>query len=146
MFRKIFLAVSLLSLFILARSVAAQINNEALANNSVPEKNRIASTSVKLLPLLPLDNASPIVGHKVEFSWTKIDTTAPYRLEIEEVYGKAVLTVAMPSNTKSHCVPASQIYSSKDLRWRVIALNQAGNIIAETAWRILLSPSSECED
>jgi hypothetical protein len=146
MFHKIFFVVSFLSLFALAGFVAAQINNEELANNPAPEKNRTASTNGKLLPLLPLDHTSPIAGHTVEFSWTKIDTAAQYRLEIEEVNGKVVLTGAMPSNTKSHGVPSSQIYSSKDLRWRVVALTQAGNMIAETAWRILLSPSSECED
>jgi hypothetical protein len=69
-----------------------------------------------------------------------------FRKIFEEVNGKAVLTVAILSNTKSHGVPSSPIYSSKDLRWRVVALTPAGNVIAETAWRILLAPFSECED
>ncbi|MGH7597516.1 MAG: hypothetical protein ACREOI_14270 [bacterium] len=146
MFRKIFFPVSLIALFMLAGSVAAQPKGDGPDCESKPEKNSVASTNVKLLPFLPLDNTSPIAGHMVEFSWTKLDSAAQYRLEIEEANGKAVLTVALPLNTKSHGVPSSQIYRSKDLRWRVVALNQAGSMIAETAWRILLAPSSECED
>lgn len=146
MFRKIIFGVSWLSLFIMAHAVAAQISHDKLAGNSMPKKNRLATTSVSLLPLLPLDQASPIAGDTVEFSWTKSDTAAQYRLEIEEVNGKVVLTAAIPSNSKSYGLPSSQIYSSKDLRWRVVAFNQGGNKIAETAWRILLSPSSACED
>lgn len=146
MFRKMFFVVSLLALFIAARAVAAQINNEMLANNFTPEKDCLVSTNGRLLPLLPLDRTSPIAGDMVEFSWSKIDTAVQYRLEIEEVNGTAVLTVAIPSSTKSHSVPSLQIYSGKNMRWRVVALNRASHLIAETAWRILLPPSSACED
>ena len=43
MFRKIFFAVLLFLLFILAPAVTAQIDNVKLADNFTPEKNRLAA-------------------------------------------------------------------------------------------------------
>ena len=133
------------ALLLLACAAAAQIENENFTLAADPGNEPAASPNGRLLPLLPLDNASPIAGEAVTFSWTKLDTAAQYRLEIEEVYGKAFFTAVMPSHTANHGVPPAQIYSSNDLRWRVVALDQKGNTIAQTGWRILLAPSSACE-
>ena len=54
--------------------------------------------------------------------------------------------MVMLANVGSHRVPSAQLYHSNDLRWRVASLDATGNVMAQTAWRILLSPSSECEN
>lgn len=145
MFHKIFFVVSFLSLFALASFVAAQINNENLADNPAPEKNPAVPASARLLPLLPLDNASPIAGRNVDFSWSETDSAARYRLEVEDTHGKAILTEILPHGVGIHRVPSSLLDGPTHLRWRVVALDQAGNPLAETAWRTLLPLSSECE-
>jgi len=67
-------------------------------------------------------------------------------LEIAEAYSNGVLKMVMLANVGSHRVPSAQLYHSNDLRWRVASLDATGNVMAQTAWRILLSPSSECEN
>jgi hypothetical protein len=145
MLRKVKFVVLFLSLFVQAGLAAAGMNGEAPDSNAVPEKNRLASTSVGLSPLLPLDNASPMAGRNMDFSWSEIGSATRYRLEVEDVQGKAVFTATLPRGVGIHRVPASRLDASGNMRWRVVALDPAGKPLAETAWRTLLPLSSECE-
>ena len=145
MFRNIFFVVSFFALFALADFTIAQPKGDDLVHQSEPEKIPAAPVSAKLLPLLPLDNVSPIAGRNVEFSWSEIDSADRYRLEVEDTHGKAVLSAILPRDVGIHRVPASQLDAATNLRWRVVAFDRAGNSLAETAWRTLLPLSSECE-
>ncbi len=145
MFRKIFFVVSLLALFALANFAVAQPKGDDLIHQSESEKNSAAPASAKLLPLLPLDNASPIAGRAVDFSWSEIDSAARYRLEVEDAHSKAILSEMLPHDVGTHRVPSSQLDAPTNLRWRVVALDRAGKPLAETPWRTLLPLSSECE-
>ncbi len=95
--------------------------------------------------MLPLDNTSPIAGRYVDFSWAEIDSAAHYRLEVEDAHGKAVLSVRLSGGVGTHRVPSSLLGAPTNLRWRVVVLDQAGKLLAETTWRTLLPLSSECE-
>jgi hypothetical protein len=145
MFRKMFFSVSLIALFLLANFAAALPNSDDPGRKSEPEKNPVASASAKLMPLLPLDNTSPIAGGQVDFSWSEMDSAARYRLEAEDAHGKAVLSEMLPHGVGTHRMPAALLDAPTPLRWRVVAFDQAGKPLAETAWRILLPLSSECE-
>lgn len=145
MFRRTTFAVSLFALFTLASLVAAQTNGGALAHKPERGRNFMGSTNARLLPLLPLDNTSPIAGRYVDFSWSEIDSAARYRLELEDTHGASVFSMMLSRGLGTHRVPSSQLDGRDNLRWRVVALDQAGRLLAETSWRTLLPLSSECE-
>jgi len=145
MFRKILFDVSFIALFMPMSYVAAQTDSGTLTFKAEPQKNSMTSTSARLLPLLPLDQTSPVAGSHVDFSWLEIASADRYRLEVEETNGKAVLSMLLSRGVGIHRVPSSQLDAPGNLRWRVVALDQAGKSLAETAWRTLLPLSSECE-
>jgi hypothetical protein len=121
------------------------MNGEAFDKDPELPKDRVAPAKVRLSPLLPLDNASPLAGGNVEFSWSKTEAAARYRLEVEDMRGKTVLTETLPRGVENHRVPSSQLDAPGNMRWRVVALDRTGNPLAETTWRTLLPLSSECE-
>ncbi len=145
MLYKIRFVVSLLLLFTPVAHAATQAKNDSVTHKSASGEDSSAMANGQLLALLPLDHTSPIAGHTLEFSWTMIAAATQYRLEIEEAYGDATVKMARISSVGSYRISPSHLHSSKDLHWRVVALDSSGNERAETAWRILLSPSSECE-
>ncbi len=142
MFHKMLFAVSFISLFIQACSVA-QTKNIDLTYKAGPEKNSIASTNIKFLPLLPVDNFSPIAGEDMNFNWTEIASAARYRLEVEDGEGKSILSAETEIGT--YHVPSWKLEGRDSLRWRIVAFDQAGKMIGETPWRALLPLSSVCE-
>jgi len=145
MLRKILFAVSFITLFMPARFVAAQIAESALALKAEPKRNSMPLTSARLLPLLPLDQISPVAGSHVDFSWSAIASADRYRLEVEEANGKTILSQLLSRSVDHHRVPSAQLDARENLRWRVVALDPAGKQIAETPWRTLRPLSSVCE-
>ncbi|NUO83332.1 hypothetical protein HUU05_24940 [candidate division KSB1 bacterium] len=146
MLRKMFLAFSLTWLFLCMGCVTTPAKSGAVAYEAAPKRNPDATADNGFVALLPFDYTSPLAGDDLEFRWTKSASATRYRLEIEEVHGQSVSRMEMAAGTRSLRVPIEQLLSSRDLRWRVIALDQTGKVMAQTAWRILLSPSSQCED
>lgn len=146
MLRRILLAVSLLSLLGPMGCTVTQAKDDSVAHMPAPKKKSSEMANSQLLALLPRDHTSPTAGDATEFNWTKPAAATHYRLEIEEAYAHTALKTVRLSNVGSYRMPSAQLQSSKDLRWRVVALDQTGKVVAQTAWRILLSPSSECEN
>jgi len=73
------------------------------------------------------------------FIWTEIEQAAFYRLEVTAVQGNAIFSALVLQGTKSYRAPAWLKDKAGDgnLRWRVVAIDQNGNSISETAWRVL---------
>lgn len=146
MFRKILFPVSFIALFTSMNFVAAQTASGTLALQAESPKTSLALTSARFLPLLPLDQASPVAGSHVDFSWSELASADRYRLEVEEANGKAMLSVLLSRGVGSHRVPSAQLDARGNLRWRVVALDPAGKQIEATPWRRTLLPlSSICE-
>ena len=93
----------------------------------------------KLALILPDDRAVFERGQTVEFSWTDVQTARFYRLEVETLDGKPILSALLLPGT-SHYQPPPWIREREAgaiLRWRVVALDEKGAVAMETAWRSL---------
>ncbi|MDQ3012558.1 MAG: hypothetical protein M3X11_17840 [Acidobacteriota bacterium] len=110
--------------------------------------NRQTVASVgQFLPVLPEEGTTLAAGHTVEFVWTEMPQASLYRLEIEDEAGKLIHSAILKSNVRTYRAPSW--LSSKlptlptldakagnvNLRWRVVALDQAGKPVGGTARR-----------
>ncbi len=88
---------------------------------------------------LPFDNANVPPGQPVDFGWTGFDGAALYRIEIEDGQGLLVLAALLRPGTTGYRAPSwlRERTNNGQVRWRVIALHQAGATIGETGWRSL---------
>jgi hypothetical protein len=80
--------------------------------------------------VLPLDQA-------IGFAWTESSQAALYRLEITDIQGTRALFALLSPNTKKYNAPSwlKEKIGKSVMRWRVVALDQKGKVVAETAWR-----------
>jgi hypothetical protein len=132
---------------VLMGSAGAQMSTANSDHEREPRKESGALTNVRLSPLQPLDHAVLIAGQPVvDFSWSEIESAARYRLEVEEAQGKAVLSAVLLPGVGQYRVPSWRLDGRDQMRWRVVALDQQGQPIADTPWRILLPLSSDCEN
>jgi len=83
--------------------------------------------------------------HPVDFIWTETPQAAFYRLEVEGVTGTPILSAVLSSGQTGYRAPSwlKERAGDGNLRWRVLAIGQAGSPTAETAWRGLrLAPAN----
>ena len=121
------------------------VHNGAVAGFPIPPLRYFvgggpdAQLTNELALLWPVENDVRWRGKPVDFSWTEIEPAAFYRLEVEDVQGRAIFSALVLSGTGTYRAPAWLKDKAGDgnLRWRVIALDQSGNSIGETPWRIL---------
>jgi hypothetical protein len=87
--------------------------------------------------LAPAGNAVLPANQNAEFSWTEIEGAAFYKVELESAQGQAVFQAIVLPGTGLYRAPSwlRENKSASALRWRVIALNQTGKALSETAWR-----------
>jgi hypothetical protein len=93
----------------------------------------------KLALLLPAENDTWSTERPADFSWTEIEQGAFYRLEVEDAQAGPVFSALLPRGVATYRTPSwlKERTRGENLRWRVVALDQAGTIIGETAWRNL---------
>lgn len=89
--------------------------------------------------ILPIENAVRPAAAPIDFSWTETPQAVFYRIEIEATQGLGVLSALLPPGKGIYRAPSWLKDKATDgnLRWRVVALDQTGNPISETAWRSL---------
>ncbi len=89
--------------------------------------------------VLPVENAVRPAAEPVDFSWAETSQAAFYRIEIETAQGQTILSALLPPGKGIYRAPSwlKDKAAEGNLRWRVVALDQTGNPIAETAWRSL---------
>jgi len=87
----------------------------------------------------PAEGARLTVGESLEFAWTTLPNPALYRLEIETLDRKRVFSaLVLPGATRYQAPPwIAELANGAALRWRVVALNQAGVVVARSGARRL---------
>lgn len=100
-----------------------------------------ASTQLpdKLALLSPVEDGIGSAGKPVDFRWSEVEQAVFYRLEIEAGQGSPVISALLLPGRPIYRAPPWLEGRTTDgmLRWRVIALDQTGRQIGETAWRAL---------
>lgn len=104
----------------------------------------VAATG-SLTLLFPADNTEVARDQPLDFSWSEIGQAAYYRLEIEDLLAKPVLAALVQPGAGIYQAPPwlKDKAGSGLLRWRVVALDQSGKLLVETAWqglRLQLNP------
>lgn len=87
--------------------------------------------------LQPDDKATFLAGQPAEFSWADFTTASFFRLELTDLQNNPILSaMSLPGSGHYHAPPwLKDKAAGQVLRWRVVALDQKGNSVAETEWR-----------
>jgi hypothetical protein len=93
------------------------------------------ASAAKLQLMLPQDEYAWNTGAPLNFSWVDVPNATLYRLEVE-ADGKSILSALVKPGVSQYAAPPWLAErAGKPLRWRVIALNQQGEIVARSDWR-----------
>lgn len=87
--------------------------------------------------LLPINDAALDAHQPLDFRWSETGTAPLYRLEVEDLAGKPLLSALLPAgNGTYHAPPWLKTRAANvPLRWRVLALDQSGKPLIETSWQ-----------
>jgi hypothetical protein len=99
------------------------------------------STEATGLHLLsPFDNAVLAKSLTAVFNWSEMEGAAFYRIEIADAKAKPLLSAVLLPGVATYRAPnwLNEKSNGDHLHWRVVALDQTGNKISETAWRKLM--------
>jgi hypothetical protein len=90
-----------------------------------------------LTQLAPANNAVLQSNKNAEFSWAEMAGAAFYRVELESPQGQTVLQAVVLPGAGIYRAPSwlQDKTGANPLRWRVIALDEAGKQLGETDWR-----------
>ncbi len=91
-----------------------------------------AVNEIKLM--LPGDQAF-LAPTPVEFTWIDISNAAFYRVEVEDDNGPVVEALIKPGVSSYTAPPWLQEKTGVPLRWRVVSMNNNGNLLAASSWR-----------
>lgn len=91
----------------------------------------------QFLPVAPEEGTSLAANQSAEFVWTEMPQARLYRLEIEDGAGKLIHSARLKTNARTYHAPLWLKDKALNLRWRVVALDQAGKPIAATGRRSL---------
>lgn len=110
----------------------------------LPAAATMNAAAPRFAQVSPADNTIITGSEAALFKWSEVQGAAFYRLEIEDTEGKAVLAAVLPVvGAGSYRAPSflKEKALGSVLRWRVVAMDAAGNQLAETARRSFkLSP------
>jgi hypothetical protein len=103
------------------------------------ESASIKAIAGKLNLLLPENDARLAPDRAIDFSWLRIREAAIYLIEVEDAGGNPVLSALLQAGVGAYRAPAWLKDKAPDgrLRWRVIAIDIAGDELAKSDWRIL---------
>lgn len=92
-----------------------------------------------LTQLTPAENKIFGATQVIDFAWMDVERATVYRLELTDSSGKSVLSALLPPGTGTYRAPSwlRERASTGVLRWRVIALDEAGQPVAESPLRTL---------
>lgn len=87
--------------------------------------------------VLPLDNDLIVAVQPPVFTWKELKGAAYYKLEIETDLGKATFSAILQSPSTAYRAPKwfAEESPGTAFRWRVIALDDRGDVIANSATR-----------
>jgi hypothetical protein len=89
--------------------------------------------------LLPANDTVLAPEQPLDFRWSEIATAALYRLEVEDLTARPLLSALLPPGIGAYHAPPwlKDKAGNLPLRWRVVALDQTGKPLAEAAWQSL---------
>ena len=101
------------------------------------DNTRNASTANSFEPHLPRDGVTIPASEPIDFAWAASPQAAFYRLEIEDENGQPILSAMLKSAVRNYRAPSwfRNKVKTGNLRWRVVALDRAGQYIGETEKR-----------
>lgn len=87
--------------------------------------------------LIPRDGVTFPASQPIDFAWAAAPNAAFYRLEIEDDAGKLILSAMLKGAVRSYRAPSwlKTKAPAGGLRWRIVALDQAGKQVGETERR-----------
>jgi hypothetical protein len=85
----------------------------------------------------PLEGMPLAAGQPVAFSWSELEGAELYRLEIQTEDRTPILSAIIPRGTTVYRAPPwlEERAAGKGIRWRVVALDQAGRSLRNSPWR-----------
>jgi hypothetical protein len=103
------------------------------------ESAPIKTIEGRLNLLLPGNDARLAPDRAIDFSWLQIREAAIYRIEVEDARGNPVLSALLQAGAGAYRAPAwlKDKATEGRLRWRVIAIDIAGDELAKSDWRTL---------
>jgi hypothetical protein len=89
--------------------------------------------------LLPIENEVRVSDKPIDFNWNGVPRAAVYRLELASAEGDVLLSALLQPGATTYRAPSwlKDKTANGSLRWRVTALDESGNSISESAWRLL---------
>ena len=122
------------------------VHNGAVAGFPLPALRYYVGNAGNTLPmpaatpftlLLPTNDAILDAHQPLDFRWSETGAAALYRLEVEDLASKPVLSALLPAGSGGYHAPPwlKTQAGNKPLRWRVLALDQTGKTLTETAWQ-----------
>ena len=98
-----------------------------------------AEPSSKLSLASPDEGAVLSPGDSLDFSWNGVEEAVFYRIEIEDLQGKLVLSAIVETSARAYRAPSWLKDRASDgrFKWRVVALDRGGKSLLETPRRLL---------
>ena len=90
--------------------------------------------------LTPIAGAIVAVNEPIEFTWQNGSVPFFQRLEVLDVKGTAVLSAIVRPEAAAYKAPpwlAERVPAGQVLRWRIVALDPAGRVVANSGYRLL---------
>jgi len=87
--------------------------------------------------LLPADRVFLSAAEVLEFSWSDTPVASFYRLEVVDMSGRELLSAILVPGKGFYRAPPwlKEKVGTRNVRWRVVALDRAGKTMSESQWR-----------
>lgn len=87
--------------------------------------------------LLPADRVFLSAAEVLEFSWSDTPVASFYRLEVVDMSGRELLSAILVPGKWFYRAPPwlKEKVGTRNVRWRVVALDRAGKTMSESQWR-----------
>ncbi len=96
------------------------------------------SSALIVRQLAPVEGKTFTPDQPIDFAWMDVEKGALYRLEVEDANNKTILSALLPPGTGTYRAPSwLRERAPGALRWRVVALDEAGKELSESEWRAL---------
>lgn len=87
--------------------------------------------------LLPMDDASVSFAKRINLSWVDVGMAGLYRLEVERPNRPVFTAIVEPGVSSYTLPPFVEFEPGTAMRWRVVAMNLQGEMVARSDWRQL---------
>jgi hypothetical protein len=98
--------------------------------------NASQSASVdQITLLLPAENAVMSAKRPLDFAWSENSRAFLYEIEVQSAEGEPLLQAMLRRGVRTYRAPSWLRSRGGQIRWRVVAKDEAGKTISESEWR-----------